>query len=75
MNNLTRQEKIAFIKSHAEPPQVDDDIYNLRKPWQKFGGVSSGICMCWCWFRDDVIEEKATDEDVDMAFNEFMNCK
>lgn len=67
---MTRQEKIAYIKSFKKPPFSEDDIYNLRYPWQKFGCVSSGICMCWGWWRDDVIEEQATDKDVDVAYKE-----
>lgn len=64
-------ELIQTIKSHSEPPRNEDDIYNMRYPWQKFGGVSSGICMCWCWYRDDVILEKATKADMLFALNEF----
>lgn len=74
MNNLTRQEKIAFIKSHAEPPQVDNDIYNLRKPWQKFGTVSSGICMCWCWFRDELVDSKIKSEIKAEKLRQEVNC-
>ena len=59
------------IKSHKEPPEDKSDIYNLRYPWQKFGGVSSGIYMVWFWYRDEVILEKATKEDIIFALKEF----
>lgn len=64
-------ELIQKIKSHSEPPRDKNDPYYQRYPWNKFGGVSSGICMCWCWYRDDVIFEKATKEDILFALNEF----
>lgn len=59
------------IKQHKEPPWHDDDIYWMREPWQKFGGVSSGICMKWCWFRDDVILKRATREDMLLAIKDI----
>lgn len=64
-------ELIQKIKSHSEPPMDKNDLYYQRYPWNKFGGISSGICMCWCWYRDDVILEKATKEDILFALNEF----
>lgn len=64
-------ELIHKIKSYAEPPSNKDDLYNMRYPWQKFGGVSSGICQCWCWYRDDVILKNATEKDINFALNEF----
>lgn len=68
---MTRKEKIQYIKSFSEPPFLNDDIYWHRYPWPLFGGVSSGICMCWCWYREDIIE-KASDEDVEAAYKEMM---
>ena len=65
---MTRHKMIAFIKSHSHPPYEDGDLYFQRYPWNKFGAVSSGICECWCWFKDFVIEEKATDIDVETAY-------
>lgn len=64
-------ELVHKIKRNKEPPWRDDDIYWMRKPWQKFGGVSSGICMKWCWFRDDVILKQATKEDMLLALDEI----
>lgn len=64
-------ELIQKIKSHSEPPRDENDLYYQRYPWNKFGGISSGICMCWCWYRDDVILEKATKKDILYALNEF----
>ena len=69
MNNLSRSEKIKFIKSFKEPPFLKNDIYYEREPWPKFGGISSGICMCWCWYKDVYIS--ATDNEVDMAYDEI----
>ena len=69
MNNLSRTEKIKFIKSFKEPPFLKNDLYYERSPWPKFGSVSSGICMCWCWYRDAYIS--ATDDEVDMAYDEI----
>ena len=74
--NITEEDKellnlIYRIQSYSEPPKRDDDIYDLRNPWQKFGGVSSGICMAWFWYRDDVIFEKATKEDILLALSEL----
>lgn len=62
---------IKTIKSYEQPPFRKDDIYYHREPWQKFGGVSSGICMVWCWYRDDVILEKATPQDIMAAYKEI----
>ena len=70
---MTRKEKIAYIKSFEEPPFLEADPYCLREPWQKFGGVSSDINMRWYWFRNDIIELKATNEDVDIAYKEMLS--
>ena len=35
----------------SEPPMNNDDPYHLKDFWHKYGIVSSGICMCWCWYR------------------------
>lgn len=59
------------IKMHKEPPYIKDDLYNLREPWQRFGSVYAGIWMGWMWYRDDVILQKATKEDMLLALNEF----
>lgn len=72
---MTKLEKIKKIKEYEEPPWDDNDIYYHREPWQKFGGVSSGICMNWCWYRDEIIDAKTTDEDVDMAYNETIKYR
>lgn len=63
--------KIAEIKSHGNPPFIEADAYYSREPWGKLGGISSGICMDWCWFRDEYIYSQATEEDVEMAYNEI----
>ena len=68
---MSREEKLQFIKSHTEPPYKIKDPYYMREPWEKFGGVSSGICMCWCWYRDEVILSMVTDEDLDKAYKEM----
>ena len=68
---MSREEKLQFIKSHTEPPYKIKDPYYMREPWQKFGGISSGICMCWCWYRDEVILQMVTDEDLDKAYKEM----
>lgn len=61
--------KIAEIKSHRTPPKKEDDVYYLRDPWRKFGSVG-GFVMGWGWFRDEYIYAKATENDVEMAYNE-----
>lgn len=66
-------EKIRKIKSYGTPPFDEADPYYEREPWQKFGGISSGICMAWGWFRDGVILEKTTDEDIEKALKERGN--
>ena len=69
---MTKIEKIKKIKEYENPPWDKNDIYWLREPWNKFGGVSSGICMMWYWYRDEIVDIKTTDEDVDMAYNEII---
>lgn len=65
MNDKTKiLELIHKIKSYDQPPWDKNDAYWQRDPWQKFGGVSSGICMRWCWYRDDVIMNSTTEEDL-----------
>jgi hypothetical protein len=64
-------ESIRKIKSHSEPPWDKHDIYYMRYPWQKFGGVSSGVCMGWCWYRDDVILRNVSQEDIDEALKQL----
>lgn len=64
-------ELIRKIKSHSEPPRVAGDAFNTRHPWDKFGGVSSGICQGWFWFRDEVILSRITLDDALAALNEF----
>ena len=32
----------------TEPPDNNDDLYHINDFWSKYGGISSGICMCWC---------------------------
>lgn len=73
-NILNTQERIDIlrkIKQHREPPFLKNDIYYHREPWQKFGSVTSGICMEWCWYRDDIILSKVTDKDLVIAMMEF----
>lgn len=62
---------IKRIKQHPHPPFRKDDIYYEREPWQKFGGVSSGICMGWYWYNDYAILQKATKEDMLLALKEL----
>lgn len=71
---MTRNDLLVLIhtiKSYAAPPFIEDDAYYMREPWQKFGGVSSDIVMKWCWFRDEVILEKATEDDILKAVREM----
>lgn len=35
----------------SEPPMSLRDPYHTKDFWSKYGGVSSGICMKWCWYR------------------------
>lgn len=71
---MTKLEKIKRIKELSMPPWDDDDPYYFREPWQKFGGISSGICMCWFWYRDEIIDAKTTDDDVEIAYEEVVRC-
>lgn len=68
---MTIIEKIRYIKSFKEPPFLKDDIYYFRNPWSKFGGISSGICMGWHWYKDDVILDEITEEDLELAYEEI----
>ena len=69
---MTKLEKIKIIKSYKEPPFNKEDIYNLRYPWPLLGGVSSGICMKWCWFRNEICMA-VLEEDIDIALEEITN--
>lgn len=76
MNDKTvALELIHKIKSYDKPPWDNRDPYWQRDPWQKFGGVSSGICMRWCWYRDDVIMRSATEEDLSEAIRQLERKK
>lgn len=70
-NELSVYNMLNKIKSYDAPPWDDNDIYYHRSPWQKFGGVSSGIVMCWCWYRDSVILEQASVNDIIQAYREI----
>lgn len=59
------------IKGHKEPPYEKSDLYNMRDPWPKFGGIYAGIWMGWCWYRDDVILKQATKDDILFALQQF----
>ena len=72
---MTREEKLQFIKLYKEPPYKISDPYYMREPWKEFGGVSSGICMCWCWYRDEIILSTVTDEELDKAYKEIKKFK
>lgn len=32
-------------------PPNGDDLYHTNDFWSKYGGVSSGIYMCWHWYK------------------------
>lgn len=66
-----RIEKIHKIKQFTSPPYKSDDAYYEREPWDKFGGVSSGICVGWSWYNDKHILQNATDADIDLAISEM----
>ena len=55
-----RREEIIEKILRSEPPYDENDIYYTRDNWQKYGGVSSGICMGWCWFKS--VRELPDDE-------------
>ena len=72
---MTKEEKLALIreiKSYKNPPFLDSDIYYLRLPWAHIGGLGS-FTMSWCWFRDEVILAKATDDELINAAEELRN--
>ena len=68
---LKVMEEIKYIKSFGDPPLLQEDLYYNRYPWNKFGGVGSGICECWGWYRDDIIYQKTTAEDRKIAKQEM----
>ena len=68
---LKVMEEIKYIKSFRNPPLLKDDLYYHRHPWNKFGGVSSGICECWCWYCEEHIYSNTTAEDRQMAKEEM----
>lgn len=75
---MTRNDLLAIIrtiKSYTKPPFIENDAYYEREPWQKFGGISSGIVMKWCWFSDEAILEKATENDILKAAKEIQFAK
>ena len=59
------------IKKYKAPPDRKGDPYNLRYPWQKLGGVSSGISMVWCWYWDGVILNNTQEIDLLRALTEL----
>ena len=67
ITEVKHDKRIDYIKSFDKPPWDENDIYWHRYPWQKFGCVSSGICMAWYWYRDDVILKNCIDEDIEEA--------
>ena len=71
VEEVKHDKRIDYIKSFNEPPWDDNDPYYLRDPWPKFGGVSSGICMKWCWYRDDVIFKKCSENDIAEAYHQM----
>ena len=70
-DDLSVYSMLRVIKSYDSPPDVEGDPYCLRDPWHKIGGVSSGICMTWCWYSDSYILEKASVKDIVTAYNEI----
>jgi len=70
---MTRKERLKIIwqiKAYKEPPFLDSDIYYTRLPWAHIGGLGS-FAMSWCWFRDEVILAKATDDELVEALKEL----
>ena len=59
------------IKKYENPPFRKEDIYYLREPWNKLGGVSSGIIMAWGWYYDTVILRKASKAELELALSEL----
>ena len=66
---------IRNILTENEPPYKHNDLYFERKPWKKFGGVSSGICMKWCWYSERIILKNTTLEEVETAWEEMQQYK
>lgn len=64
-------DQIHEIKSYEKPPYLEKDPYYLRYPWDKFGGISSGIYEKWYWYRDTVILGRATEQDIQYALLEI----
>ena len=71
MNDKELLQMINQITKYEKPPFKAEDIYYERELWQKFGGVSSGICMRWCWYADFAILMKATEEEIITALTEI----
>lgn len=76
---MTRQQRIEFIhkiQSYSEPPLIEGDMYYQREPWPKLGGMDcSSIFVRWRWYTDDVILQKASDEELRLAMTELKNNK
>lgn len=59
------------VRQYPKPPDNKDDLYDEREPWNKLGGVSSGISMGWGWCADYAVLQYATKEDLMRAIKEL----
>ena len=72
LNNIAMQLfLINKIKEYKAPPFDENDAYYQRTPWKDFGGISSGIGMCWCWYKTDIILKTVSDMDIVRAYDEI----
>jgi hypothetical protein len=58
-NIMSREEMIEKILK-SKPPYDKSDIYYTRDNWSRYGGISSGAYVCWCWFKS--VRELPDDE-------------
>ena len=65
MENIEKMLK--EIKLHRTPPYLESDPYYCREPWRKLGAYFDG----YGWFSDEYIFSRATEKDVEMAYNEI----
>ena len=56
----------------SEPPMNMKDLYHINDFWSKYGGISSGICMKWCWYRS--VRELSLEE-VEMIYKKLKRSK
>jgi hypothetical protein len=48
-------------------------LYYTRSPWCSFAAVCGYICEFQDWYKDEIILQKATDEEIESVYNYMKN--